>query len=176
MIDFPVPLLGFAAYSGTGKTTLLRNLIPILKDKGIRIGMVKHTHHNIDIDQPGKDSYELRKSGTAQMVIASPKRTSLIVEHVEQEDADLQNALSLLKTDALDLVLVEGFKHENIPKIELHRKIMERPFIYPKDSDIIAVVIEEGVTLENAEHLVQLKFNHPQQIADFIQKVFLKKD
>ena len=175
MINFPVPLLGFAAYSGTGKTTLLRKLIPLLKDKGIRIGMVKHTHHNIDIDQPGKDSYELRKSGTAQMVIASPKRTSLIVEHTEQEDADLRNALSLLKTDDLDLVLVEGFKHEEIPKIELHRKVMERPFIYPKDANIIAVVVEEGTTLENAENLIQLDFNHPQQIADFIKNNFLKK-
>jgi len=175
MIDFPLPLIGFAAYSGTGKTTLLRKLIPLLKKKGLNIGMVKHTHHNIDIDQPGKDSYELRKSGTAQMVIASPKRTSLIVEHAEQKDSDLGKALTLLQTDNLDLVLVEGFKHESIPKIELHRKEMERPFIYPKDSDIIAIVVEKSMVLKNAEHLTRLNFDHPQQIADFIESTLLKK-
>ena len=174
MIDFPIPLLGFAAYSGTGKTTLLRKLIPILKDKGLRIGMVKHTHHNIDIDHPGKDSYELRKSGTAQMVLASPKQTSLIVVHEEQVDSDLSKALSLLQTDSLDLVLVDGFKHENIPKIELHRTEMERPFIYPKDTNIIAVVVEESIELENAEHLIRLNFKQPQQIAEFIENKIVK--
>ena len=99
MIDFPIPLVGFAAYSGTGKTTLLRKIIPLLAEKGLRVGMVKHTHHNIDVDHPGKDSYELRKSGTAQMVLASPKRTTLIVEHAGQEDSDLTKALSLLQKD-----------------------------------------------------------------------------
>lgn len=176
MIDFPIPLLGFAAYSGTGKTTLLRKLIPILKDKGLRIGMVKHTHHNIDIDHPGKDSYELRKSGTAQMVLASPKQTSLIVVHEEHDDSYLSKALSLLQTDSLDLVLVEGFKHENIPKIELHRTEMERPFIYPKDANIIAVVVEENITLENAEHLIRLDFKDPLQIAEFIVNRIVKNN
>ncbi len=175
MIDYPIPLLGFAAYSGTGKTTLLRKIIPLLAAKGIRIGMVKHTHHNIDVDQPGKDSYELRKSGTAQMVLASPKRTTLIVEHAEQIDSDLTSALGLLQTDSLDLVLVEGFKHEDIPKIELHRKEMERPFIYPKDPNIIAIVVAEDLELKNAEHLVRLNFNEPEGLADFIETQILKK-
>lgn len=175
MIDYPIPLLGFAAYSGTGKTTLLRKIIPLLAAKGLRIGMVKHTHHNIDVDQPGKDSYELRKSGTAQMVLASPKRTTLIVEHAEREDSDLVSALGLLQTDALDLVLVEGFKHEDIQKIELHRKEMERPFIYPKDPNIIAIVVAEELILENAEHLVRLNFDQPKVLVDYIVNTILKK-
>jgi len=175
MIDYPIPLLGFAAYSGTGKTTLLRKIIPLLAVKGIRIGMVKHTHHNIDVDKPGKDSYELRKSGTAQIVLASPKRTTLIVEHAEREDSDLSSALELLKTDMLDLVLVEGFKHENIPKVELHRKEMERPFIYPKDPNIVAIVVAEELELKNAEHLIRLNFNQPELLADFIETQILKK-
>lgn len=175
MIDYPIPLLGFAAYSGTGKTTLLRKIIPLLAQKGIRIGMVKHTHHNIDVDQPGKDSYELRKSGTDQMVLASPKRTTLIVEYAEQEDSKLTSALGLLQTDSLDLVLVEGFKHEDIPKIELHRKEMERPFIYPKDQNIIAIVVAEELELKNAEHLVRLNFNQPEALVEFIQNQILKK-
>ena len=164
MIDYPIPLLGFAAYSGTGKTTLLRKIIPLLAQKGIRIGMVKHTHHNIDVDQPGKDSYELRKSGTDQMVLASPKRTTLIVEYAEQEDSKLTSALGLLQTDSLD-----------IPKIELHRKEMERPFIYPKDQNIIAIVVAEELELKNAEHLVRLNFNQPEALVEFIQNQILKK-
>ncbi len=175
MIDFPIPLLGFAAYSGTGKTTLLRKIIPLLAARGIRVGMLKHTHHNIDVDHPGKDSYELRKAGTAQMVLASPKRTTLIVEHAEREDSDLLSALALLQTETLDLVLVEGFKHEDIPKIELHRKEMERPFIYPKDPNIIAIVVAEEILLEDAAHLVRLNFNQPEALVDFIQTQILKK-
>ncbi len=175
MIKFPVPLVGFAAYSGTGKTTLLRKIIPLLVKKGIRVGMVKHTHHNIDVDHPGKDSYELRKSGTAQIVLASPKRTTLIVEHAEREDSELHLALDLLQTDSLDLVLVEGFKHEDIPKIELHRKEMERPFIYPKDPNIIAIVVNEDCKLNYAEHLTRLNFDQPETVADFIETKILKK-
>jgi len=177
MIDFPLPLLGFAAYSGTGKTTLLRNIIPLLAAKGIRIGMIKHSHHDIDIDHPGKDSYELRKAGTNQMVLASPKRTSLILEHPAQTDSDLKAALQLIQTETLDLVLVEGFKHEDIPKLELHRQVMERPFIYPKDPNIIAIAVEENETLLEADHLIRLDINNAQQIADFIEtKIVLRHD
>ena len=169
MIQFPIPLIGFAAFSGTGKTTLLRKIIPLLSDKGIAIGMVKHSHHNIDIDHPGKDSYELRKAGTQQMVLASPMRTSLIIEHPEQHDSDLANALRLLQTDTLDLVLVEGFKHESFNKIELHRKGMNKPFLYPDDPDIIAIVTEPDIVIENADHLVRLDLNQPQAVANFIE-------
>jgi len=176
MLEFPVPILGFAAYSGTGKTTLLRKVIPLLAKKGIRIGMVKHSHHNIDVDHPGKDSYELRKAGTDQMVLASPNRTTLIVEHADREDSDLATALSYLQTDSLDLVLVEGFKHENIAKIELHRKEMERPFIYPKDNKIIAIVVDKELSLENASHLSRLDLNQPQQISDFIEEFINRYD
>jgi len=86
-ILYEKPLLGFAAFSGTGKTTLLLKLIPELKQKGLRIAVVKHAHHNFDMDTPGKDSYELRKAGTRQMVLASPMRTSLIIEHPVYETA-----------------------------------------------------------------------------------------
>ena len=74
MIDARIPVLGFAAYSGTGKTTLLKQLLPLLRKQGLRIGMIKHTHHDFDIDQPGKDSYELRKAGASEMLVASGRR------------------------------------------------------------------------------------------------------
>lgn len=175
MIQFPIPLIGFAAFSGTGKTTLLRKIIPLLSDKGIALGMVKHSHHDIDIDHPGKDSYELRKAGTQQMVLASPMRTSLIIEHPEQHDSDLQKALGLLQTETLDLVLVEGFKDESFSKIELHREAMNKPFLYPDDPNIIAIALENNSTLKNADHLTQLDLNQPQEIANFIESQMIKQ-
>lgn len=175
MISFPIPLIGFAAYSGTGKTTLLRKVIPLLNEKGISLGMVKHSHHDIDIDHPGKDSYELRKAGTRQMVLASPRRTSLIIEHPEQDDSDLQTALGMLQTETLDLVLVEGFKNESISKIELHREAMNKPFLYPDDPNIIAIVTENDSTLKGTDHLTRLDLNQPQEIANFIESQMIKQ-
>ena len=85
-----IPLLGIAAYSGTGKTTLLKKLIPQLNARGIRIALIKHTHHDMDVDTPGKDSYELRKAGAEQTLVASDKRWALMTETPEQKPLDLQ--------------------------------------------------------------------------------------
>jgi len=105
MSDFPLPLLGFAAYSGTGKTTLLTRLLPLLKQQGLRVGLVKHSHHNFEIDYPGKDSYELRKARAGQVVIASPQRVAWIREVAEKrEEPDLEEALSAFDSDSLDLI------------------------------------------------------------------------
>lgn len=168
MIKFPIPLLGFAASSGTGKTTLLTKLIPLLTKKGIRIAIIKHSHHNVELDNPKKDSYKLRKAGAQQTIIASPKRTSIIIEHPEQEDSTLEQALSHLKTETLDLVLVEGFKFAEFPKIELHRKELNRPYFYPEDKNIIAIATDHA--LQNEENLpVLLDINEPNSIVTFIE-------
>ena len=87
---FNIPVLGFAAYSGTGKTTLLVRLLPLLKLQGLRVAMIKHTHHDFDIDQPGKDSYELRKSGANQVLLASDKRSALLTEYDEESEPDIK--------------------------------------------------------------------------------------
>ena len=84
MLTVTPPLLGFCAYSGTGKTTLLTRLIPVLNRNGLKIGLVKHAHHQFDIDQPGKDSYELRKAGAFEMMVASAKRWALVHESPEK--------------------------------------------------------------------------------------------
>ena len=174
MADFPLPLLGFAAYSGTGKTTLLCKLIPLLKDKGYRIGIIKHTHHNIDIDQPGKDSFELRESGASQIVIASRHRTATIIEHpLEKKEPLLADALTNLQTDILDFVLVEGFKHANLAKIELHRNALAKPYIYPQDSNIIAIAADHEIDDKAAP--TKLDLNQPQQIVEFIENRVLKR-
>ncbi|WP_368299766.1 molybdopterin-guanine dinucleotide biosynthesis protein MobB [Kluyvera sichuanensis] len=122
-----IPLLAIAAWSGTGKTTLLKKLIPELCAKGIRPGLIKHTHHNMDVDKPGKDSYELRKAGAAQTLVASRQRWALMTETPEEEELDLAFLVSRMDASKLDLVLVEGFKHEAVAKILLFRQDAGHP-------------------------------------------------
>ena len=172
MIDFTLPLLGFAAYSGTGKTTLLCKLIPLLTEKGYRVGIIKHTHHNIEIDKPGKDSFELRESGACQIVVASRNRTAIIIEDPAQtKEPELSDTLLNLNTESLDLVLVEGFKHADFAKIELHRDTLGKPFLYPNDTNIMAIAVDHEMDAETPIQILDL--NQPQQIADFIEKKLL---
>lgn len=116
-----IPVLAISAWSGTGKTTLLKKLIPALCAKGVRPGLIKHTHHNMDVDKPGKDSYELRKAGAAQTMVASDQRWALMTETPDEAPLDLMYLVSRMDHSTLDLVLVEGFKHEAVAKILLFR-------------------------------------------------------
>ncbi len=161
-----IPILGFAAYSGTGKTTLLIKLLPMFKAHGIRVGIIKHAHHSFDIDQPGKDSYELRKAGAAQMLVASSQRWALMVE-AEQEPI-LDELIGHLVADKLDLILVEGFKNEVFPKIELHRRSLNHPLFFPYDPHIIAIATDDE--LSDQPKLTTLDINNTRQILDFIIK------
>lgn len=175
-----IPLLGFAAYSGTGKTTLLEQLIPALKQINIHIALVKHTHHEkFDIDKPGKDSYRLRKAGADQVLVASAKRWALMVEHSSEQiksnpEPDLSTLLCHLDLEKIDLILVEGFKHEKMSKIELHRRHLEKPLLHPHDSDIIAIASDK-VQLEHYYpdqiHCPVLDLNNINEITDFIKKL-----
>ncbi len=117
-----IPVLAIAAWSGTGKTTLLKKLIPALCDQGIRPGLIKHTHHDMDVDKPGKDSYELRKAGAAQTIVASSQRWALMTETPDEPELNLAYLVSRMDASTLDLVLVEGFKHEAVAKILLFRQ------------------------------------------------------
>ena len=117
-----IPILAIAAYSGTGKTTLLKKLIPQLCASDVRPGLIKHTHHDMDVDKPGKDSYELRKAGAAQTLVASQKRWALMTETPEEPELDLAYLVSQMDSSKLDMVLVEGFKHEAVAKILLFRQ------------------------------------------------------
>ncbi|MCP3851035.1 MAG: molybdopterin-guanine dinucleotide biosynthesis protein B [Gammaproteobacteria bacterium] len=167
-----IPLLGFAAFSGTGKTTLLEQLIPELNHANIRVAMVKHTHHEkFDIDKPGKDSYRLRKAGAEQMLVASANRWALMVEHPEQDrtaEPDLFGLLPNLDLTKADLILVEGFKHETISKIELHRPAMEKPLLYPNDPNIIAIASDQKL---NEISCPQLDMNNIDEIKQFIRNL-----
>jgi molybdopterin-guanine dinucleotide biosynthesis protein MobB len=158
-------VLGFAAFSGTGKTTLLVKLIPLLTARGIRTALVKHAHHDFDIDIPGKDSYELRKAGARQVLVASSQRRALITETPGASDPDLETLVAGLDHDSIDLVLVEGFRHVPFPRIELHRDALGNPLLFSEDASIIAVAADHD--LDSGE-LPVLDINDPEAIADFI--------
>lgn len=175
MIQFPLPLIGLCAYSGTGKTTLLTQLIPILNQSNLRVGVVKHAHHNFDIDHPGKDSYELRQAGAEQIAVASKKRIAWIKEYkVDKDEPLLADALSALDTNDLDLVIVEGFKSESFAKIELYRPSIGKPLMCTHDKNIIALATDAHVTATPIPKLLDL--NNVHQIAEFIISHIKKSD
>lgn len=152
MTSFPIPVLGFAAYSGTGKTTLLEALLPKLTAKGLRIGVFKHAHHDFDIDQPGKDSHRLRKAGATQMLIASRNRHALMTETPEKE-ANFFKLLEQFDLDNLDFILVEGCKNLSFPKIELHREVIGKPWLHPHDDNIFAVASDSDIIESELQHV-----------------------
>ncbi|EGQ9416291.1 molybdopterin biosynthesis MoeA protein [Vibrio cholerae] len=158
-----LPLLGFAAYSGTGKTTLLEALLPKLTAAGLRIGLLKHAHHDFDVDKPGKDSYRLRKAGASQMLIASRNRHALMTETPDAEAA-FDYLLTRFDAEKLDMILVEGCKNIAFPKIELHRAEVGKPWLYPHDENIMAIAADETV----ATALPQMHINDLDAIADFV--------
>jgi len=181
-----IPVLGIAAFSGTGKTTLLTKLIPILKKTGLRIGLIKHSHHNFEIDNPEKDSYLLRKAGASPMMIVSTHRRAIITEFNVSKEPVLNEQLACLDQSELDLVLVEGFKAEFFPKIELHRATLNNKLLFPNDSNIIAIASDSKIELTpyntdlTAAEISKLilppvlDINDPALIAKFILNNFLE--
>lgn len=166
MTTFELPVVGFAAYSGTGKTTLLVSLLRLFTVQGLRVGIVKHAHHTFEIDYPDKDSYKLRQAGASQVLVGSRLRWALMAEMQVPPVNILASYLDRLDQSALDLVLVEGFKPESIPKIELHRPSLGKPLLYPEDTDIIAVATD--TPLAQVPRIPVLDLNAPAAIADFI--------
>lgn len=161
------PVLGFAAFSGTGKTTLLKILIPLLKRAGLKVGAIKHSHHSFDVDHPGKDSFELRAAGATPVIVTSSKRRAVITERETPREPSLAEELAHLEGSGLNLILVEGFKHERYPKIELHRPALGKPLLFPEDDSIIALATDGG-TFPDTVPIPRLDLNDPRQIADFI--------
>ncbi len=168
-----IPIVGFAAFSGSGKTTLVSGVIPVLRDSGLRIGVIKHAHHNFKIDTPGKDSYELRNAGAEQVLIASRERTAWVKESVEEREPTLEELLKIYAGQELDLIIVEGFKHEPFTKIEVHRSTIKRPLLASTDPHIIAVATDSPDALDINVKILDL--DDFTQIAQFILERMWKK-
>ncbi len=130
-------VLGIAGWSGSGKTTLIVRLIPLLVARGLRVATLKHAHHNFDVDQPGKDSYEHRAAGAGEVIICSARRWAQMHELAEEPEPTL--AQLLRRVSPCDLMLVEGFKAERHPKLEVFREAAGNAALYREDPHIVAV-------------------------------------
>ena len=158
---------GLAGYSGAGKTTLLEALIPRLNAAGLRVSLIKHAHHRFDIDQPGKDSYRLREAGCSEVLLVSDHRWVLMHELRGEPEPSLEEQLG--RFSDCDLVLVEGFKHTPIPKLEVHRPAVGKPLIAGSGVEtIVAVATDEPDVVAGLCGLPILDLNDREAIADFI--------
>ncbi len=131
-------VIGLAGWSGAGKTTLIKRLIPELNRRGFTVSTIKHAHHSFDVDQPGKDSYEHRAAGANEVIVASAKRIALMRELREAPEPTLAELLRMLAE--VDIVIVEGFKRDPIPKLQIFREANGKPPLQPEDPFIVAVV------------------------------------
>ncbi len=160
----PLPVIGIcAAGSNAGKTTLITQLIPELASHGLRVSVIKHAHHQFDIDHKGKDSYQIREAGAVQTLIASSKRWALMTELAQEPE--LEDLLARLDSRYADLVLVEGFKQANIPKIEVHRPSLNMPLLANQDANIVAVASDSLLELK---HIPVLDLNNIAAVAAFL--------
>ncbi len=133
-------IIGLAGWSGSGKTTLITKLIPRLIARGVTVSTLKHAHHGFDLDQPGKDSFFHRTAGATEVIISSAKRWAILHELREETEWDLPGLVA--KMSPVDLVLVEGYKRDNFPKLEIHRRANGKPLIHPEDPHIVAIAAD----------------------------------
>ena len=159
-------VVGFAGFSGSGKTTLVEKLIPALKLRGLRVSVVKHAHHDFDIDHPGKDSWRHRKAGAFEVVIASDRRLAIVREYEVQADTTVHQMLAELS--GCDWALVEGFKHADLPKIEVWRAETGHPVQYPVDPYIVAVATDTPAGLPEPTGLPLLDVDDADAVAAFL--------
>lgn len=155
-------VIGFAGWSGSGKTTLVEQVIGLLEKRGLAVSLIKHAHHEFEVDHPGKDSYRHRHAGCREVLITSANRWAVMHELRGRDELTLSEALAQLSP--CDLVLVEGFKREPIPKIEIFRAEIGKPLLFPNDPHIIAVASDVAVETT----LPQLDLNDPASVAGFI--------
>jgi molybdopterin-guanine dinucleotide biosynthesis protein B len=160
----PTRIMGFAGWSGAGKTTLITRLIPVLTARGVSVSTIKHAHHEFDIDKPGKDSYEHRRAGACEVLVASGNRWALLHELRGAPEPDLGELLG--KLAPVELVLVEGFKRSTPIKIEICRPSLGKPPIYPDDPAVVAVASDEALPLPPG--VAALAIDDLPAIADFV--------
>lgn len=165
-------VIGFAGFSGSGKTTLVEQLIPELRLRGLRVSVVKHAHHSFDVDHPGKDTYRHREAGAFEVVAASDKRLMLVREFERPATLSVHHLIAELYP-GVDWVLVEGFKHSDLLKIEVWRAPAEpgqppKPVLYPEDDFVAAVATDAPDRLPAPTGLPLLDLNAPVQVVDWL--------
>ena len=152
-------VIGFAGWSGAGKTTLIVKLVPLLRERGLTVSTLKHAHHNFDVDKAGKDSWLHREAGATEVLVSSSNRFVLMHELRGAPEPRLADLLRMLAP--VDLVLVEGFKTDPHTKIEVHRAANGKPFLHPNDETIVALAsdLAEGAlphaSLDDVERIAQ---------------------
>jgi molybdopterin-guanine dinucleotide biosynthesis protein B len=157
-----VKVFGFAGYSGAGKTTLIEALIPRFTARGLTVSLIKHTHHDFDVDRPGKDSWRHREAGATEVMLVCDTRWAIMHELRGRAEPSFEEQIARLSP--CDLVLVEGFKYTPIPKLEVHRPANGKPYIWPENHDVIAVASD--VALDIPKRVLDL--NDRDAIAAFI--------
>ena len=157
-------IFGFAGYSGSGKTTLSEKLIPLFVAQNLKVSLIKHAHHTFDVDQPGKDSFRHRHAGCTEVLVTSSRRWALMHELRGAAEPGLTEQIERLSP--CDLLLVEGFKHERIPKLEVYRSEVGESLLHPHDINVVAVASNAKVDTK----LPQFDLNTPPAIAEFIMK------
>lgn len=158
-------IIGLAGWSGSGKTTLIKKLIPSLIARGSSVSTLKHAHHGFDLDQPGKDSFFHRAAGATEVIISSARRWAILHELRKEPEWDLPALVA--KMSPVDLVLVEGFKRDAFPKLEIHRAANGKPLIHPDDPHIVAIAAD--IALPQAKIPV-IDLNNVEAIADLLLK------
>ena len=156
-------IIGLAGWSGSGKTTLITKLIPRLIARGVLVSTLKHAHHGFDLDQPGKDPFFHRTAGATEVIISSAKRWAILHELREEPEWNLRSLVA--KMSPVDLVLVEGFKRDAFPKLEIHRAANNKPLIHPEDPHIVAIASD--IALPQAKVPV-IDLNDIETIADLL--------
>ena len=160
-------VIGFAGYSGSGKTTLVEKLIPALRLRGLRVSVVKHAHHKFDIDHPGKDTFRHREAGAFEVVVASKNRLALMREFEQPAELTVHHLLAELY-EGVDWVLVEGFKHSDLLKIEVWRASSGKPTRYVEDNYVVAIATDSPDQLPVATLRPVLDLNDADAVADFL--------
>jgi molybdopterin-guanine dinucleotide biosynthesis protein B len=155
-------VFGIAGYSGSGKTTLLEKLIPQFTARGLKVSVIKHAHHGFDIDRPGKDSYRHREAGATEVLLSCNDRWALMHERRDEGEISLDELISRLAP--CDLVLIEGFKQEPVPKLEVYRPENGKLPLFPERSDIVALATDDGIETT----LPKLPLNDVVAMADFV--------
>ena len=160
-------VVGFAGFSGAGKTQLVERLIPALKMRGLRVSVVKHAHHDFDIDHPGKDTYRHREAGAFEVVVASDRRLALLREFEQPATLSVHHLIAELY-DGVDWVLVEGFKHSNLLKVEVWRADAAKPARYPDDEFIVAIATDSPDRLPESTLRPVLDLNDADAVAQWL--------